>query len=356
MSGIATDRQQPVSETTPRFISGVGDFYGFQAENLILTRSEIPPNFSSQPVGRPGQVSDQHPSDFPSETLFPAALTATDTAGGISAAGWLSMLRSHPESCGKDSHETPCSFDGECLCCFTVERLLLARHVAWRSVRRLLWRLPDRRMCSRNGTHRLQQRRRDNSDRLPRGYSGTSCLLPVWTRTGRLSPAVAANHCDGFAADLSLRQSYLGLLVPPLETRSCGVVTVLNSRQCVSANRLCLLCASCACGMPPAAYLNNHRFCCSGRLKNRYGRHPSKYIPPTPEASQNLRIRLLHGRRPSARVSPLRVFKIGASRLTVYRLLASALFIQLFRRTLRVALWSPNQQNSPSVCGNGSRR
>jgi hypothetical protein len=136
--------------------------------------------------------------------MLPAApLTANDTADGIHSAGWLSTMRSRPEFCGKDSHETPCSIVGECLCCFTPERLLLARYVD--AVWWLPERLRDRWMCPRNGPNRLPPGWWNHSDRLPRSDSGTGCLLALHEYASRLPAAVAANHRDGFAANLPLR-------------------------------------------------------------------------------------------------------------------------------------------------------
>ena len=122
----------------------------------------------------------------------------------------LSTMRSRPESCGKDSHETPCSFDGECLCCFSAKWLLRTTvDPVWRLRRRLChWRLRSRRMSS---GHRLQPGRRHDADRL--SPTGTSRHFTIHTAAGCLPTDDAADHRDGLAANLPLSTR----TVPPVE-------------------------------------------------------------------------------------------------------------------------------------------
>lgn len=114
-------------------------------------------------------------------------------------------MRSRPESCGKDSHETPCSIDGECLCCFSLEWLLCA---AVEPVR--VW--MRRRLCSSrrmrswrmSSGHWLQPGSWHNSNRFP--STGTSRHFTIHTAAGGLPTDDAADDGDGLSADVSLKK------------------------------------------------------------------------------------------------------------------------------------------------------
>lgn len=155
---------------------------------------------------------DQYLSDFPPRCFFSFSC-CTRHRWRIPTAIRLSIMRSRPESCGKDSHETPYSIDGECLCCVTAERLLLARSVdsvwwlPWRMCHRRLrpWRMPSRR--------RLQPGSWHDSDRFP--STGTSRHFTIHTAAGGLPTDDAADDRNGLAANLPLSTR----TVPPVEHR-----------------------------------------------------------------------------------------------------------------------------------------
>lgn len=114
-------------------------------------------------------------------------------------------MRSRPESCGKDSHETPCSIDGECLCCFSLEWLLCsAVEPIWVWMRRRLCSSRRMRSWRMSSGHWLQPGSRHDSDRF--SSTGASRHFTIHTTAGCLPAAAAADYRDGFAANLSIEK------------------------------------------------------------------------------------------------------------------------------------------------------
>jgi hypothetical protein len=180
--------------------------------------------------------------------LLKLLLPANGTVGGIRSATRLSTMRSRPESCGKDSHETPCSIDGECLCCFSPEWLLCsAVEPVWSLWRRLCyWRLRSRWMSSGS---RLQPGSWHDSDRL--SSTGTSRHVTIPAAAGCVSADDAADHRDGLAADLSLRNLAINANRRPLHSE----MSKAAGRYVISCRLLC-----CAGGSLAVAAMNFETF------------------------------------------------------------------------------------------------
>lgn len=143
-------------------------------------------------------------------------------------------MRSRPESCGKDSHETPCFIDGECLCCFSAEWLLCAAvEPVWVWMRRRLCsnrRLRSWRMSSGRW---IQPGSRHDSNRF--SSTGTSRHFTIHTAAGGVSADDAADDRDGLAADLSLRNLAINANRRPLHSETNKAA----GRYVISCRLLC---------------------------------------------------------------------------------------------------------------------